>query len=279
MAWTRTASFALVVYGAPTLLGAAVAALLDDGHGLPATLAALAVPVALVGAVWLTIVIRRHPAPDVPALALSAAATGFGAAALVGVLLPVVGAIADGSILGGAYGGLLGAMLGPVGYLLVAGPVWLAASALCAARIILPARAAFSPGGRSGIVALVAGAVTAVTVIGLTAAHALRGSPFDRCTATGSEPPLEVYMGEDVVPESVQAERSLSWLPLGLRCVWQVGAVAHTHEPNWLATIVVVWALAGIAFGAAMLIRSRRVRERSPHEAAWNAPEDPFATV
>ncbi|WP_345751769.1 hypothetical protein [Microbacterium rhizophilus] len=276
--WRRVIAFAAVVYAGPLAVGWVLAALLERDAVVSLTLGPLAAVVSVVGAVGLALVVRRRRVLDVPALALAAAATGFGAAALVGLLLPVVVIAASGEVAATAYG-LFGLVGGPLVFLVVAGPVWLAASALCAARLILPARVARSPGRHGGIVCLVAGIVLAAAIIGVSAADAHRGSAVERCASSGSAPGVTAYVEADLLPGSVPPAATFSWLPLGLRCEWPLGTATHTQEPLWLATVCVVWALAMAAFGAALLIRSRRVRERPPREPAWNVPEDPFATV
>lgn len=277
--WLRALGFAAVVYGAPLLLGSVAATALDREAGVSPSLVPLAAAVAVVGMVVLAVVVRRLRAPDAPALGLAAAASGFAASALAGLLLPVTGVVASGGGFGGAATyGMLGLAAGPLVYLLAAGPLWLVASALCFASILLPARIAVARGRRAGAVLTALGAVGAVLVIALAVGDAGGGSPTERCARSDTGTSLRDDLATGVAAGAYTPRGSLSWFPLGLRCEWRLPDGPRIHEPGWLATICVVWALALLALGVAMLVRSR-TRRPLPAAGALGGPEDPWSRV
>ncbi|MER7797221.1 hypothetical protein [Microbacterium sp. NPDC096154] len=281
--WARALAFAAAVYVAPLAVGAAAALLLDRTGLAAPSLVGLAAIVAAVGALVLAVIVRRRTVLDVPGLALSAAASGFAASGLVGLLLPAVGLATSGAFgaaLGGlAFYGMMGLLFGPMLYLIAAGPIWLASSALGFARIILPRHLAGAQGRTGGVLFAFAGVVLAATTIGMAVADAARGSLADRCAATAIGRSLREQLDTGVRAGAYDPAGELSWFPLGLRCEWEVAGQRYVHDPDWLATLCVVWALALLALGIAMLVRARRPAPRRPRARAvtgLGGPEDPW---
>ena len=244
--WGSAVAFAVVVFFAPLVVALVAVVALSPGEPYALWLLGTGGPMCLFGATWLAILTRRR-ARDVPGLALSSAAIGFGAAAVVALLLPIIGSFPEAGIAGVLYFGAL-TLVAAVGiYLAAGGPLWLAATALLASPLVLPG--ARASGRRVGIVLTILGCVLAVGCTAATWISAHHDSLEAACAAL--RPPS--------LDHAVPTGR-FTWIPLGLNCEWPVGRSAYTTGPDWIATIAVVVGLSIAALGVALIIRSRAPR-------------------
>ncbi|MBO3665044.1 hypothetical protein [Microbacterium stercoris] len=258
--WGRAIGFAGVVFFAPLVVALAAVFVLAPGKPYGLSLLAAGGPVALFGAVWLTILTHRR-ARDVSGLALSAAVIGVCAAAAVALLLPIIGSFPEAGFGGLVYFGAIALVVAVGVYLAIGGPFWLAATALLAAPIVLPGARVSSR--RAGLVLGIGGSVLAVAMIATTWISAGAGEFARGCRAD--------------VDQAGAPTGTFTWIPLGVRCEWPVGTASFTTDPDWIATIVVVVALSLAAFGVGLVIRSRPPRPLPAVPAErWDAPDDPW---